>query len=241
MPVKLGASLVAEFVGTFALCFVGILAIHHSGGNLLLVALAHGLILATMISATLQTSGGQFNPAVTASLMVTGKIKLLDGLAYIFIQLLAGTVAAVACLALYGAKTVYEGTPAFDPEKVSVGQALLAEGIVTFFLVFAVWGTAADPRARNVGGFAIGLTVAANILAVGPLTGASMNPARSFGPTLVAALDPSFSRWSQHWVYWVAPLAGGILAGAVYHVVLWPRDKRGNEPGTANVPPAVRP
>ena len=104
---------------------------------------------------------------------------------------------------------------------------------------FAVWGTAADPRARNVGGFAIGLTVAADILAIGPITSASMNPARSFGPTLVA-YRPEL--WQYHWIYWVGPLVGAGIAAITYHLVLWPRDtSRGVDPGATDVPKSLQP
>lgn len=252
MPVRLGACLLAEFVGTFALCFVGIMAIH-SGAGLVAVALAHGLILSIMVSATMQTSGGHLNPAVTFGFLITGKIKPPAAIAYIVIQLLAGTIAALAVYAMFGggeagARVVAMGTPAvgYDPLTHAwlypAWAALLAEVIATFFLVFAVWGTAADPRARNVGGFAIGLTVAADILAVGPITGASMNPARSFGPTLVASLLPDSHLWSTHWIYWVGPLIGASVAAVAYHLILWPRDpKRGIEAPASDVPVTQQP
>jgi MIP family channel proteins len=252
MPVRLGACLLAEFVGTFALCFIGIMAIH-SGAGLVAVALAHGLILSIMVSATMPTSGGHLNPAVTFGFLITGKIKPPAAIAYIVIQLLAGTVAALAVYAMFGggergALVVAMGTPtpANDPLThlmiYPLWAAVLAEIIASFFLIFAVWGSAADPRARNVGGFAIGLTVAADILAVGPITGASMNPARSFGPTLVASLLPDSHLWSTHWIYWVGPLIGGGLAALAYHLVLWPRDpKRGIDAPAGDVPMTQQP
>src|SRR5213078_3964408 len=116
-----------------------------------------------------------------------------------------------ACYVIFrNMDVVADGTPRLAA-GVNIWAALLAEIIATIFLVGAVWGTAADPRARNVGGFAIGLTVAADILAIGPITGASMNPARSFGPTLVASLQPGSHLWSTHWLYWIGPLAGATL------------------------------
>src|SRR3954447_12684814 len=120
MPVRLGACLVAEFVGTFALCFIGILSIHWAmgsgAGGLVSAALAHGLILGVMVTAAMPTSGGHFNPAVTFGFIVTGKIKPPAGLAYIVIQLLAGCVAALAVYAMFGggdegARAVLMGTP----------------------------------------------------------------------------------------------------------------------------------
>lgn len=246
MQVRLGAALVAEFVGSFALTFVGILAIHWSNGSLLAVALAHGIILAVMVSACLPTSGGHINPAITVGFLLTGKIKPVAGIAYIVIQLLGGVVAAMAVLALFGPDAgeniVRAGTPSLGIDAAGnqfrpiVG--LLAEIIATFFLAFAVWGTAADPRARNVGGFAIGLTIAADILALGPISGASMNPQRSFGPTLVAGGD----LWTHHWIYWVGPIVGGGLAALVYHLVLWPRQRElGIDAPAMDVPPTQRP
>ncbi|HEX3359188.1 MAG TPA: aquaporin [Tepidisphaeraceae bacterium] len=245
MPVRLGACLVAEFVGTFALCFIGILAIH-SGAGLIAIALAHGLILSIMVTAAMPTSGGHLNPAVTFGFLITGKIKPPAAIAYIIIQLLAGTIAALAVYAMFGGgsigqQVVFDGTPKIN--GANPGMATLAEIIATFFLVFAVWGTAADPRARNVGGFAIGLTVAADILAIGPITGASMNPARSFGPTLVASLLPDSHLWAIHWIYWVGPLVGAGIAAITYHLILWPRDThRGIDVTPASdVPPTQQP
>ena len=249
MPVRLGAALVAEFIGSFALTFVGIMAIHAAKGNLLAIALAHGITLAVMVSATMPTSGGHVNPAVTVGFLLTGKIKPVAGIAYIVIQLLGGTVAALAVYKIMGGdpnavKVVAGGTPALGP-NVNWGTALFCEIIATFFLVFVVWGTAADPRARNVGGFAIGLTIAADILAVGPLTGGSMNPQRSFGPTLVASLIDGAggsSMWTHHWIYWVGPIVGGCGAAFIYQLALWPSDpKRGIDPGAVDVPATQRP
>ena len=249
MPVPLGAALVAEFVGSFALTFVGIMAIHFSpaGGGLLMVALAHGLILSVVVSATMQTSGGHLNPAVTLGFLITGKIKPVAAVGYIVIQLLAGVVAALTVYVTFGggetgARVVFIGTPNVAP-NFNVMTAVLLEIIATFFLTFVIWGSAADPRARNVGGFAIGLVVAADILAVGPLTGASMNPQRSFGPTLIGSLaEGGGALWANHWVYWVGPIIGACLAALVYKMILWPSDvSRGIDPGAVDVPATQRP
>jgi aquaporin Z len=249
MPVRLGAALVAEFVGSFALTFIGILAIHMQPGptGLVAVALARGVILAVMVSATLPTSGGHINPAITVGFLITGKIKPVAGISYIVLQLLGGVVAALAVYAIFGggmagARVVFEGTPNVAP-AYGPWAALLCEFIGTFFLSFVVWGTAADPRARNVGGFAIGLTIAADILAFGPVSGASMNPQRSFGPTLIGSLaENGGALWANHWIYWVGPVVGAALAAVVYHTILWPSDeKSGIDPGAADVPATQRP
>ncbi|CAN5475534.1 MIP/aquaporin family protein [soil metagenome] len=253
MPVRLGAALVAEFVGTFALCCVGILGIHFAGpSGIVAVALAHGLILSVMVTAAMPTSGGHFNPAVTLGFLVTRKIKPVAAVGYIVVQLLAGVVAALAVYVMFGAgidaaRVVTAGTPDTalleNLQHISPWVAVLAEIIATFLLTFVIWGSAADPRARNTGGFAIGLTIAANIIAFGGLTGASMNPARSFGPTLIAELtNDQAALWARHWIYWVGPIIGALWAAVIYHLVLWPRDTtRGIDADAMDVPATQRP
>ena len=208
----------AEFIGTFALVFVGVGAVSVSpekGGGLLSIALAFGLTVAVMVSATLHISGGQFNPAVTVALLVTRKMSLHDALFYVLSQLVAAAAAAYLLVAMFTVEAVYNGTPApsttpgaiFTPMK-----AMVMEVVLTFILVFVIFGVAVDKRGPNViAGLLIGLTVTLDILLGGPYTGASMNPARSFGPALAS------SQWIHHWVYWVGPIVGGALAGLVYN------------------------
>lgn len=211
---------VAEFVGTFALVFIGGGAIVLSkmpGSNvgLVEVALAHGLILSVMVTALMRISG-HFNPAVTIAFLTTRRIGPFMAVVYVLAQLLGAMLAAYALKA---------GTPAmwFEAARgggqavsldITTGQAFLLEAIATFFLVFVIFGTAVDPKAPRVGGFAIGLTIAADILAIGPLTGASMNPARSFGPAIATNI------WEGHLIYWIGPIVGGVIAAQVYEWVL---------------------
>lgn len=207
----------AEFIGTFTLIFIGVGAIHNAadptaGVGLLGVALAHGLALAVMISATGGISGGHLNPAVTFGVLVGGKIKPLDALAYWVAQLAGGVAAGLLLVGLFGAdgrEIVAKGTPDLG-QGTSPGTGIVIEMVLTFFLVFVVYGTAVDARAPKIGGLAIGLTVALDILFGGPLTGAAMNPARTFGPALASG------HWNNHLVYWIGPLAGGALAGLIY-------------------------
>jgi MIP family channel proteins len=207
----------AEFIGTFTLIFIGVGAIHNAadptaGVGLLGVALAHGLALAVMISATGGISGGHLNPAVTFGVLVGGKIKPLDALAYWVAQLAGGVAAGLLLVGLFGAdgrEIVAKGTPDLG-QGTSPGTGIVIEMVLTFFLVFVVYGTAVDARAPKIGGLAIGLTVALDILFGGPLTGAAMNPARTFGPALASG------HWNNHYVYWIGPLAGGALAGLIY-------------------------
>lgn len=209
----------AEFVGTFTLIFVGVGAIANNtptaGLGLLGVAFAHGLAIAVMVTATGAISGGQLNPAVTFGLLVGGQMDLKKSIAYWISQLAGGTAAALLCSGLLGMAAVSTGTPDISLNSsgapvVSIAQAITIEAVLTFFLVFVVYGSAVDLRAPKIGGLAIGLTVALDILFGGPLTGASMNPARSFGPALAS------SHWNNHLVYWVGPLIGGALAGLIY-------------------------
>lgn len=226
--------LVAEAIGTFALCFIGAGAIcmttkmGAAGPGLLGVAIAHGIILSIGVSATMNVSGGHLNPAVTAAMLATGRIKAGEAVAYIFSQCVGGVVAGALVLMIFkgmmtpDGKSVVEaaglGTPAYDPKMISMGLAVLIEALLTFLLVFAVFGTAVDPRAPKIGGFGIGLTICADILLGGPLTGAAMNPARTFGPGLVATMSgnlPVFG--AQQMVYWVGPILGGVAAGIIYN------------------------
>ncbi len=208
--------LTAEFIGTFTLIFIGIGAIYNLGsvpGGLLGIALAHGLAIAVMVSATGGISGGHLNPAVTFGLFVGGKIDLGKTIAYWVAQLAGATVASLLVAQFIGMAAVASGTPDIDMAGrmvVSTTQAIGIEAVLTFFLVFVVYGSAVDGRAPKIGGLAIGLTVTLDILFGGPLTGAAMNPARTFGPALVSG------HWNNHIVYWVGPLLGGALAGLVY-------------------------
>ena len=217
---KLLKQCVAEFVGTFALIFigVGVIANHanlNNNAGLLAVALAHGLTIAVMVSATGGISGGHLNPAVTFGLLVGGKIGPKKASAYWLAQLAGGIVAAAMVGMLLqspeipGKEIIAKGTPALG--KGATGfQSIGIEAVLTFFLVFVVYGSAEDARAPRIGGLAIGLTVALDILFGGPLTGAAMNPARTFGPAIIGG------RWDHHYVYWVGPLLGGAIAGLVY-------------------------
>lgn len=205
----------AEAIGTFALIFVGVGAImNNTGGNdLLMVALAHGLTIAVMVSATAAISGGHLNPAVTFGLWIGGKIPATEALKYWVSQLLGATLAGITASLLFGKGNVVIGTPALG-SNVTWLQGMTLEAILTFFLVFVVFGTGVDSRAPKIGGLAIGLTVTLDILVGGPLTGAAMNPARVFGPAL--ASGSLFSSLTEHLVYWIGPLLGGGLAGVIY-------------------------
>ncbi|AFY90985.1 MIP/aquaporin family protein [Chroococcidiopsis thermalis] len=225
-------ALIAEFVGTFALIFIGVGAIAtnyiNRGGitgtavDLTAIALAHGLTIAVMVSATAAVSGGHLNPAVTFGAWLTGKIDPKNALGYVISQCLGAIFAASSIklvIPLQALQAVGMGTPALGKGETPF-MGLVMEFILTFFLVFVVFGTAIDSRAPRIGGLFIGLTVALDILAGGPLSGAAMNPARYLGPALMGGGLQYF------WLYWIGPLAGGATAALLYHYTLADRSNR---------------
>jgi len=223
---------IAEFIGTFALVFVGsgtiitspLLSVQAAVVN---IAFAHGLILAIMVTATMRISG-HLNPAVTAGFLVTRRIEPMMAVVYWIAQFSGAIVAAYLLNALYPARIVavtHLGGQSIS-EDVNMIQAISLEAIATFFLVFVVFGTAVDPKAPKVGGFAIGLAVTAGILSIGPLTGGSMNPARSFGPAVVTHM------FQGQTAYWVGPLIGAIVAAVLYDSLFLRRESEPADHGT---------
>ncbi|KAK6125011.1 hypothetical protein DH2020_041285 [Rehmannia glutinosa] len=211
---------IAEFISTLLFVFAGVgSAIAYNKltsdasldpPGLVAIAVCHGFALFVAVAIGANISGGHVNPAVTFGLAVGGQITILTGLFYWIAQLLGATV---ACFLL----KVVTGGLAIPTHGVGAGvgaiEGVVMEIIITFALVYTVYATAADPKKGSLGTIApiaIGFIVGANILAAGPFSGGSMNPARSFGP---AAASGDFS---GHWIYWVGPLIGGGLAGLVY-------------------------
>ena len=218
---QIGKALIAEAIGAFALSFIGVMAITTAGltgnagaANLASIGLAHGLTIAVMIAALGAISGGHFNPAVTFGFVVTGRMPILTGLYYWVAQLVGAAVAGFLLLPMIGGDAVGKGTPNLAT-NVSFVQGTVIEAVLTFFLVLVIFGTAVDQRApKSIFPVAIGLTIALDIMGGGPLTGASMNPSRTFGPALASGM------WSNHLVYWIGPLIGGALAALLQHYVL---------------------
>lgn len=224
---------VAEFIGVFALVFVGGAAIMSSTMSninpLLPAAIAYGLILGIMITATMRISG-HLNPAVTIGFMVTRRIEPMMGVVYIIAQLTGAAVAAYALKAVFPEHVAVASRLGGQMVSGDIGmaQAVLCEFIATFLLVFVVFGTAVDPHAPKVGGLAIGLTVTAEVLAIGSRTGASMNPARSFGPAVVSQM------FEGQAVYWIGPILGGIAAALLYDGLFLRRGKEPMDHGAVN-------
>lgn len=209
---------ISEAVATFALVFVGagaVLANEVSGDGFgfLGVALAHGLVLLAMTYAVYHLSGAHINPAVTIALWATGKVKTGVGFGYIVAQLVGSVVAALLLKVVFPgiAMEGFLGDTSLAP-GVTPGAGILVEAILTFFLVFAVFGTIVDKRgSAHHAGLVLGATLALGNLLGGPLTGGALNPARSFGPAFLS------NHWMLHYVYWVGPVLGGLVAAFVYY------------------------
>ena len=203
----------AEFVGAFTLIFVGVGSIVFGSQNGQLgIALAHGLTIAVMASAVGHISGAHFNPAVTFGFLLTRRIAPSLAAVYCVAQLAGATLAAVALrLTFPDEANLDSGVPVVSA-TIGNGSAIVLEAIATFFLVWVIFASAADPGGtfKSIAGLAIGLTITIDILAIGPLTGAAMNPARALGPELV------FNVWSDFWVYLVGPVLGAAAAAIAY-------------------------
>jgi len=211
---------VSEFVGTFALTFIGGAAIIQTrnadaGVGLVEVALAHGLIYFAMISVFMKTAG-HFNPAVSLGLLVTGRITSLQTAIYIAGQFAGAIIAALLLQALFPVALweAARGTRQMLSLDVSTGRAFALEAIATFFLMLAVMGTAVDKDGPKIGGLAIGMTLTAGMLAIGPLTGGSMNPARSIGPMIATGAYEGVA------LYLAAPIVGAVIAAVLYRYLL---------------------
>jgi MIP family channel proteins len=181
--------------------------------GLIAIALAHGFALANVINIFGPISGGHINPAVTFAVWLTRRIGTSTAALYIVAQLAGASLAGVLVMLIFPSSSAHLGALAVDTARVTPAIAVLIEAALTFFLVLSVFGTAVSGRSPNVsviGGYGIGLTLMVSILMVGPLTGAALNPARAFGPALVAGF------WDYHWIHWLGPLLGGAIAGLIY-------------------------
>ncbi len=217
----------AEAIATYGLVFFGplsvILAISAFGEELttqsvLFIALGHGGAIAFMVYAFGHVSGAHINPAVTIPMIITKKIGIADGIGYIIFQLIGAVAAAATLWAIVpelGAKVNFatQGGPS-ELINNSVSSAFAIEAILTFFLVLVIFMTAVHKKASpGMHGLSIGGMVFLIHLVAVPLTGASVNPARTFGPALISGF------WEFHWLYWAAPILGGIIAGVLMNYI----------------------
>ncbi|KAB8335232.1 aquaporin [Scytonema tolypothrichoides VB-61278] len=203
----------AEAIGTFTLVFAGTGAVmvnDISKGAITHVGISFvfGAIVAALIYAMGHLSGAHFNPAVTLAFWTSGFFPKHQVLPYVIAQSL-GAIAASALLLMSLGRVANLGVTL--PLNGNWLQSLVLETVLTFILMLVIFGSGLDRRAHiGFAGLAIGLTVGVEAAFMGPITGASMNPARSFGPALVGAI------WQYHWVYWVGPILGAQLAVIVY-------------------------
>jgi MIP family channel proteins len=220
---NLPQKLAAEFVGTFALILAASGSIsadqylRSSGGTgfgILGIAVAQGLAISIMVTSLGHISGGHFNPAISIGFWVTKRLSTLDAIFYWLAQILGG-ISAAYFLAVVLPDSVWRpvglGVTNLATDFTRL-HGMFLEALLTFFLVFVVFATAVDQKGAfsKIAGFAIGLTITMDILIGGPFTGGSMNPARTLGPALAA------NQWTNHGVYWVGPLLGGVLAAFIY-------------------------
>ena len=212
--------LVAEAIGAFTLTFIGAGAIIATkGGDLLAIAIAHGLAIGVMVCALGHVSGGHFNPAISLGMLLTRRLTPNECAGYVVAQCLGAIVAALILRGIYSQALVKSASPALGA-GVSVWSGLLVEIILTFFLVLVVFGVAVDPRGTfaAVAGLPIGLTITIDVLMGGPLTGAAMNQSRWIGTALVG------DQWSNAWIWIVGPAIGGAIAALLYeHLIRPPR------------------
>jgi MIP family channel proteins len=211
----------AEFIGTFALVFIaaGSAVVNHITGGmlgLLGMAVATGLVVMAMVYALGNISGAHINPAVTISMFVAKRANFKDTILYISSQLAGASFAGLLLWNMFpkAIAGMNLGTTSLGA-NVSFSTGILIEIILTFMLVATIFITAIDSRTPSgIAGFAIGMIIIINILLGGSITGASMNPARSFGPALVSGY------WINHMIYWIGPFMGGIVAAWMYENIL---------------------
>jgi len=226
----------AEAIATYALVFFGplsvILSVVVFGDGLtiesiLMISLGHGAVIALMVYAFGHVSGAHINPAVTIPMMITKKISVADGIGYIIFQVIGAIIATLSLMAILPeiGKPVLWGGHGGPSELLnhSVMSGFVVEVILTFFLVLVIFMTAVHKKApKSVYGAAIGgMVFLLHIVGV-PLTGASMNPARSLAPA-VATGDAGLLE--IQWLYWVAPIIGGIIAGVIMNYVFINKDE----------------
>jgi len=231
--------MVAEALAVFMFCFMGGMSCYEGATSLVAVALAHGLTIAIMIVSIGSVSGGHINPVVTLAVWLCGGISLPKAVAYWVAQIVGGVVGGFfirACTNI----TTYIGFNGGALPIVLTGatgiypvQAVVLEMVMTSFLVFTVLMCAVE-KSEVTAAFAIGLSVGVDVLAGGRFTGASMNIARSFGPLFAYWVcaqhefasnslavqgttgKPPTELWNQHWIHWVGPILGSLIAVVLY-------------------------
>lgn len=234
MNAALGRRLLAEFVGTALLVVFGagavVAALEVGNGQLDyaglgIIALSFALVIAAVIYMFGTTSGAHINPAVTFSLAVVRRFPWVEVIPYFVAQLAGAFVGAVLINAIFGshASDLNASGGTIVGAGFTKAQAVVAEGLGTFLLLATIMALAVDRRApAGFAGLVIGLAVACEIMVIGPISGGSVNPARTFGPYLATQIFGGSPPWSELWIYWVGPLVGGALAVFTYDVIAQP-------------------
>ena len=224
---KMGQKLLSEMIGTAFLVFIGVGSVPatlivngdapFTMADLGMISLAFGTIVLATVYALGHISGNHINPAVTLGLAATGKFPWADVPKYIAAQVVGATIGAIAIIGVLSTKAVDVGlgVASFGSSTTHM-QAFIAEFVGTFILVFTVFGVIHRKAAAGFAGVAIGFVVFAAIIPVAPVTGASINPARTFGPMLVSQLWGGTVHWSQLATYLAAELLAGVAAGLIY-------------------------
>jgi len=234
LEMKMGRqAYIAEFIGTFVLVFFGsvsvtiffpITGLASPAATFIGIALATGLILMVMVYAIGSISGCHINPAVTITAVALGKLELDDGIAYVIAQVIGATFAGLTHKLILPGNGALTGFGSPYPSAY-IGQsdavAVVVELIITFFLMFSMYAVLYTNNVPvGASGLLIGMTLTADILIAGPLTGGAANPARALGPAIASGSFGSL------WVYWVGPIVGALLAGFVYQSLLTPKKRR---------------
>jgi MIP family channel proteins len=233
--------LLAEFIGTFALIFIGAGAAAVIGDGtglpgIAAIAFAHGLTVMAFAFAYGSVSGGHFNPAVTVGVLAAGAMRTGEAIGYIVSQFIGGVAGALFLSAVLGGAETGLGTPALAHNlalgamslTITPAAGFMIEAVLGFFLVTVVLSTAVAGRAGNLAPLAIGMTLTLNIIMGGALTGAAFNPARAFGPMVATG------NFSNAWLYLTAPIVGAIVA-AILHTGLVRLAREGTEASEANI------
>lgn len=248
MNAALGRRLLAELVGTALLVVFGagalVAALSTGQGKLDyaglgIVAFSFALVIAATIYMFGTTSGAHINPAVTVSLAVVRRFPWVEVVPYIAAQFVGAIVGAVLINAIFGssASDLYSSGTTAVGAGFTQAQAVVAEGLGTFLLMATIMALAVDRRApAGFGGLVIGLAVACEIMVIGPISGGSVNPARTLGPDVATSIFGGSVQWDELWIYFAGPLAGAVIAVLVYFLIAQPgrdTDAAGDAQGAA--------
>jgi MIP family channel proteins len=205
-----------EIVGTFILVYAiaSAATVYSDSGQLgvIGIGLVHALVLTAIVYAIGYRSGAQVNPAVTIGLLVAKKITGREAVVYIIAQIIGAVIAAAVVYSIFGSEMSASVTL---PSEDNIVRALILETVMTFTLVYVVLATTTSKNFKilPLAGLAIGFTLGLNVIFGGSITGGSLNPARSFGPALITW------EFNYHWIYWISPIVGGLIAAGVYKIL----------------------